>query len=153
MAQPSLRQHVPWRYRIPLYLLVAVLWGIGGALGVYWTDSEMPVMVRTAEAATPVVPAGGELRVEYTLERRRSCAVQSDRFIIDAQKVRFELPDLSIRAGLPLGPDHYVVPVDVKPEAAPGPAFYRTVTNYRCNPLQWIFPLAGGTRDIAFIIK
>lgn len=149
----GLKHHVPRRYRWMMYVCVAGLWFCGGALGIYAADNEMPVMVRTAEAATPIVSPGGELRIEYTLERRRSCEVWSDRFVVDARKVRFELPDLNIKAGLPLGPDHYIVPVEVKPEAAPGPAFYRTVTSYRCNPLQWIFPINGGTRDIPFIIR
>lgn len=152
MAQ-SLRHHVPRRYRLMLYLCVAGLWFCGGALGIYAADNEMPVMIRTAEAVTPVVSPGGELRIEYTLERRRSCEVMSDRFVIDAQRVRFEVPDLNIKAGLPLGPDHYIVPVEIKPEAAAGQAIYRTVTSYRCNPLQFLFPIRGGTRDISFLIR
>jgi hypothetical protein len=143
---------ITMKHRLTLYFSVFVLWILGGWLGSLAADRDLPVVIYTAEAATPIVSPGAELRIEYTLLRRRSCEVNSDRFIFDSQKTRFEVPDLNIRAGLATGPDHYVVPVNVKPETAPGPAIYRTITNYICNPLQRIWPIEGGVRDISFIV-
>lgn len=122
-------------------------------MGSLAADRDLPVVVYTAEASSPIVAPGSELRIEYTLLRKRSCEVSSDRFIIDSKKTRHELPDLNIRAGLDIGQDHYFVPVDVKPEVAPGPAVYRTITSYICNPLQRVFPISAGQRDISFIVR
>lgn len=153
MAQASLKEHVPLRYRLAVYLFVAVLWGLGGTLGYFATDREMPTVIISAEPVTPVVAPGGELRVDYVVRRHRSCAVTVDRFIIDRFNTRYELDDLNVNAGLPLGEDRFVQPVRVPPGVEPGPAKYRTSSTYTCNPLQRLWPITGGTRDIAFLVK
>lgn len=147
MAQISMK------HRMAIYFSVFVLWVVGGWLGSLASDREVPVLIYTAEASSPIVSPGSELRIEYTLLRRRSCEVSSDRFIIDSRKTRHELPDLNIKAGLDIGQDHYFVPVEVKPEVATGPAVYRTITSYVCNPMQRIFPIRAGQRDITFIVR
>lgn len=117
------------------------------------SDREQPIVVYSAEAMTPVVARGGELRVQYNLVGRCTCDVIIDRFVYDRFKTRFELPDTTIKAGLPLGEDHYVVPVRIPDDAEPGAAVYRTSSTYMCNPLQRLWPIVGGVRDIPFIIK
>lgn len=140
-------------YRLVFLFAILAAALVGGSSGVWLVDRDLPVVINSAETATPIVKPGGELRIEYTLLRKRSCEVTSDRFIIDAHKVRFELPDLNIKSGLQTGPDHYIVPVEVKPEAALGPATYRTITSYVCNPIQRLFPIEAGQRDINFVIR
>ena len=147
MAQVSLK------IRLFSWITVLALGLLGGWLGTQAADRDLPVVIYTAEASSPIVSPGSELRIEYTLLRKRSCEVSSDRFIIDSRKTRHELPDLNIKAGLEIGQDHYFVPIDVKPEVAPGPAVYRTITSYVCNPLQRMFPIAAGQRDIGFIVR
>jgi hypothetical protein len=75
------------------------------------------------------------------------------RFIIDKFKTRYELEDLNVNAGLPLGEDHFVQPVKVPLGVEPGPAVYRTTSTYICNPMQKFRPIVGGTRDISFLIR
>jgi hypothetical protein len=105
-----------------------------------------------SEAKSPVV-AGGELRIDYVVRRRRSCAVSVDRFVIDKLKTRYELEDLNVNAGLPLGEDRFVQRVRVPPGVEPGSAIYRTTSTYICNPLQRLWPIAAGTREISFVVE
>jgi hypothetical protein len=140
-------------YRLVFIFAILAAALLGGGSGVWLVDRDAPTIVYSAEAVTPVVPAGGELRVDYAVRRLRSCAVSVDRFIIDKFKTRYELPDLNVNAGLPLGEDRFVQPVRVPADVEPGPAIYRTASTYICNPLQKIWPIAAGARDIGFVIK
>jgi hypothetical protein len=83
----------------------------------------------------------------------KPCTVSVDGFIIDKFKTRYELDDLNVNAGLPLGEDRFVQPVRVPLGVEPGPAIYRTTSTYICNPMQKLWPIAGGTRDISFLIR
>lgn len=125
---------------------------LGGWLGTQAADRALPVVIYTAEASSPIVAAGSKLRIEYTLLRKRSCDVSSDCFIIDSRRTRHELPDLNIKAGLDIGQDHYFVPIEVKPEVTPGRPFTAR-SNYTCNPLQRMFPIAAGQRNIRFFVR
>lgn len=141
------------KYKFTLYFSVFVWCAFGMWLGTLAADREMPVVMYDVEALTPFVDPGGELKVEYAVFRRRSCEVQIDRFIYDSGKVRWPLLDTNINAGLPLGEEHYVVPVKIPEGAMKGPAFYRISPTYICNPLQRLWPISGGSRDVAFIIR
>ncbi|WP_441229393.1 hypothetical protein AB7828_03415 [Tardiphaga sp. 215_C5_N2_1] len=126
---------------------------VGGGAGVWVIDREIPTIIIAAEPVTPVVAAGAELRIDYVVRRHRSCAVSIDRFIIDRFNTRYELEDLNVNAGLPLGEDRFVQPVKVPQGVEAGPAKYRTSSIYVCNPLQRLWPITGGTRDINFLVK
>jgi hypothetical protein len=147
MAQGTVKYRVVF-----LFALVAAAL-LGGWLGALAADRDMPTIIYSAEPTNPIVAAGGELRVDYVVRRLRSCNVSIDRFVIDKFKTRYELEDLNVNAGLPLGEDHFVQPIRVPPDAEPGPAVYRTASTYVCNPLQRLWPITGGVRDINFIIK
>jgi hypothetical protein len=140
-------------YRLVFFFAILFAAVIGGGAGVWVTDRELPTVVLSAEPVSPVVAAGGELRIDYLVRRHRSCAVSIDRFIIDRFNTRYELDDLNVNAGLPLGDDRFVQPVKVPLGLEPGPAKYRTASIYICNPLQRFWPITGGTRDINFVIK
>lgn len=141
------------KHRIAFFVCVVSLSLLGGWVGTLAADREMPTIVYSAEPSKSIVPAGGELRIEYVVRRTRMCAVDVDRFIIDSDKVRFPLDDLQVRAGLALGEDRFIQPVKIPPEAVNGPATYKTISTYYCNPLQKLFPIQGGERSIHFVIQ
>ncbi|RYF40834.1 MAG: hypothetical protein EOO27_47150 [Comamonadaceae bacterium] len=140
-------------YRLVFIIAILLAAVVGGGSGVWLVDRELPTVIISAEPVAPVVAAGGELRVDYVVRRHRSCAVTVDRFIIDRFNTRYELDDLNVNAGLPLGEDRFVQPVRVPQGVEPGPAKYRTSSTYTCNPLQKLWPITGGTRDIPFLVK
>ena len=140
-------------YRLVFIIAILLAAVVGGGSGVWLVDRELPTVVISAEPVAPVVVSGGELRVDYVVRRHRSCSVSVDRFIIDRFKTRYELDDLNVNAGLPLGEDRFVQPVRVPEGVEPGPAVYRTASTYVCNPLQKLWPITGGTRDIPFLVK
>jgi hypothetical protein len=140
-------------YRLVFIFAILAAALLGGGSGVWLVDRDPPTIIYSAEAVVPIVPAGGDLRIDYVVRRLKPCTVSVDRFIIDKFKTRYELPDLNVGAGLPLGEDRFIQPIEVPPGVEPGPAIYRTTSTYVCNPLQRLWPITGGTRDIPFIIK
>jgi hypothetical protein len=140
------------KYRLVFLFALISAALMGGWLGALAADRDLPTIVYSAEPVTPIVAAGGELRIDYVVRRLRSCSVSIDRFIYDKFKTRYELDDLNVNAGLPLGEDRFVQPVKVPLGLEPGPAVYRTASTYTCNPLQRLWPITGGARDISFII-
>jgi hypothetical protein len=147
MAQGSVK------YRLVFLFALVSAALLGGWLGALAADRDLPTVVYSAEPVHPSVAAGGELRIDYVVRRIRSCNVSIDRFIYDRFKTRYELEDLNVNAGLPLGEDRFVQPVKVPLGVEPGPAIYRTASTYICNPLQRLWPIYAGTRDIGFIVK
>ena len=147
MAQGTLK------YNLTFIIAIVSMALFGGWMGTLAADRDLPTVVYSAEPVHPVVAAGGELRIDYVVRRLRSCSVSVDRFIIDRFKTRYELDDLNVNAGLPFGEDRFIQPVRVPLGVEPGPAIYRTASTYICNPLQRLWPITGGTRDIPFIVK
>jgi hypothetical protein len=140
-------------YRLVFIFAILAAALLGGGSGVWLVDRDPPTVIYSAEPVISIVPAGGELRIDYVVRRLRSCAVSVDRFIIDKFNTRYELADLNVNAGLPLGEDRFVQPVQVPLGVEPGPAIYRTTSTYICNPMQKLWPIAAGTREISFVVK
>lgn len=123
-----------------------------GWLGFMASDREPATVVYRMWPEPPVASAGQTVRFNYAAHRRRSCATHVDRFVFSSDGVRHVAPELSFPHGaLPVGADHYTVPLIVPENAAIGPATYRTVNCYRCNLLHALFPICE-TREIAFAI-
>ena len=125
---------------------------VGGWLGWLASDRDVPVKYQSSEAIT--VPRPGEvLRMKHVVWRDKSCQTTVYRLVFDKDGNRFIVPDLEFPAGvLPLGPDSFVAPVPISPEADSGPAVYRAVRKYRCNLLHWIWPITEGPFDYKFTI-
>lgn len=124
-------------WRIITFASVSV---IAATLGVWSSDHEPPTRLLKSEVLTPTVRPGGELRIHYTVQRFRSCRVHIDRILYDADRVRRDLEDLEYAAapGV-MGESSYTIAVTIPRNFAQGPARYREITTYFCNPLQMYF--------------
>lgn len=125
---------------------------VGGWLGVMASERHVPVKFQSSEVLNEPRP-GEVLRIKHTVRRDKSCRTTVHRLIFDKDGDRFIVPDLEFAAGvLPLGPDTFVVPIPISPEADPGPSIYRAVHTYRCNQLHWLFPIEPQPTDYRFTI-
>lgn len=137
-----------------------MIWRIGtlaivgitfGTLGMFMADRTPPTIVYAVDVLTPQVPPGGQLKVEYTVNRARSCATNVERILFDAQRVRVPLEDMEFKAAPgPMGPDKYISAVSIPTGFARGEAKYRVLTTYRCNPIHALWPITVLTADVSF---
>jgi hypothetical protein len=137
----------------PLPILLLIIFGMfGGWLGFMVNDRQVPVRFYATEVTNSPQP-GTALRVRSTVWRDKSCNTRVFRAIYDKDNRRFVTNDLDFPAGvLPIGNDTFVAPIPISLEAEPGPAVYRVHRKYRCNVLQWIFPVEDGPHDYQFTI-
>lgn len=132
-------------------LLLVAFWS--GIAGVMVSDRQLPVTVLSRRVLTPEVEPGGVLRIAYSIERSKACRTLAERLIIDADGTRHILPDLDFEALGNPGSDDFVSQVGVPINAAPGPAKFRAVTSYACNPVQrFIWPITVVAPDQNFVI-
>lgn len=135
-----------------------VTFGVAAALGTVlamWTvDRDPPIIVNSVEVETPVVQAGGLVRLHYIVRRFRDCSYISDRVILDSAKVRFVLPDISfIRPPGTLGMDDYRMILQLPTVIAQGPAIYRVTLRYECNVLHRWWPIVSRSADVGFTVE
>lgn len=127
---------------------------VGITLGMWAIEREPSTVMRRMEVVTPEVQPGGRLRIHYYVTRYKDCMIRIDRSIHDSQKVRYVLPDLDFtKAPGPIGEDDYVSETVIPNTLAEGPAYYRAITRYQCNPLHRFWPIVTGPTDLHFIIK
>lgn len=125
---------------------------VGGWLGWMASERAVPVKYQATEIINSPKP-GEPLRVKHVVWRDKSCETTVYRLIFDKDNDRFIVPDLEFAAGvLPLGPDTFVAPVPISPEADSGPATYRVLRKYRCNLLHLVWPITDGPFDHPFTI-
>lgn len=123
-----------------------------GMLGLWTAARDTPTVIVSATAEPDVVRAGEDLQIRYLIDRRESCPSTLERMVVDSAKVRFLLDDIDYKAAPgPLGRDEVVIRVPVSPTAAPGPAVYRAIVAYYCNPVHHFWPVTG-TREVRFTI-
>jgi hypothetical protein len=124
---------------------------ISGTLGFWTADKEAPTRINRVEVLDNAVPPGGTVRIRYHVNRVRSCPVQIDRILYDAQRSRTTLEDLTFAASPgPLGDDAYIVQLRVPNSFVEGPATYQTIARYECNPLQRLWPIIVQAPGVAF---
>lgn len=110
--------------------------------GSLWALDRTPPIDILASEADGFAMAEGTLFVRYTVERHRSCQLKVDRSIITSEQVRIELQDSDWAAAPgPMGRDTYKSEVIVPHRVPPGPSLYRVILQYRCNPLQALYPI------------
>ncbi|MGA0595595.1 hypothetical protein [Enterovirga sp. CN4-39] len=125
-----------------------------GILGLWVAQREPPVRILRATVLTPQVPPGGQLRIEYDVERVKSCGLRVDRLFYDKDRVRKPLEPLewNVDPGR-IGRDTLRVVVDVPRSFAEGRAIYRTIARYECNLVHRLWPIIPPSRDIEFEVK
>jgi hypothetical protein len=138
-------------------IVLAIFLMTVSALTGYWAqDRSPPVETHHIEAVNSPVPPGATLKIRYDITRHRVCHVRLQQFIFDGENTRFAVNTTDLPtdpAGL--GEEKYAVPVDIPTLASPGPARYRAVRSYTCNPLQFMldWPIPMITTDVAFEIR
>lgn len=126
----------------------------GGQLGYWVQDDVAPTTILRAEVI-PLKPyPGGEVHIRYFIRRYRSCNTRVERTLYDAKQLRIPLPERSFSASPgPVGDDSYVVSVPLMASISPGPATYRIITTYICNPFHNIWPIVVTSPDVHFTIR
>lgn len=139
-----------WAIRIIFWGgLGLICWQLG-----WWTADRTPptdMIERIVE--TPQVPQGGTLRVRAVFVPTKNCQIHADRFLIDRTDAIFPiLPPTDFAAGnAAIGlEESYVTRVHIPKEMALGPATYRAITTYWCNPIHHIWPITREPQDVRF---
>lgn len=138
-----------WLPRLVEMAFYAVILFGGGLLVSWYVEGEpRETLVRYVE--TPRVEPGGDLRIVVRDRIARHCAVTINRWIIDSAKVVHPLaPQAGHRS---VGIDVRTITNTVPVAAAPGEAIYRVRLDWRCNPLQRVWPRTIALPDLTFTI-
>lgn len=140
-----------WKWEMRLHRAIGI--SIACLLAYWAIDRANPAPnAQPPKLETPYVRNGDELKISYVVDRKRECPVVIYRTIIDATKVRWELETYNLASAGPVGHDEYTRAVVVPWKTADGPAKYRVVLVYTCNPLHTIVPLIVRLPDIDFEI-
>lgn len=127
--------------------------GTAGLLGVWAGDREPPTVSADLRPVSVEVPPGGELKVRYTVFRTRSCPLRVERMLFDSTGTRYILPSTEFSSAPgPLGNDSYISMVPLPINISPGPARYRAITIYKCNPIHSIWPIVAQAQDVEFMV-
>ncbi|MGU3495947.1 hypothetical protein ACLBXM_18045 [Xanthobacteraceae bacterium A53D] len=138
------------RWKIPTMIAFGAL---GAYIGTLIIDREPPVIVTSSQVLTPQVAPGDALKVEVEILRTRRCETTVDRIVFDAAGARHVLEPVQFSsAGGGRGEERYANLIPIPKDAAPGPARYRSIATYRCNPLHQPWPIVGEPREVAFEI-
>jgi hypothetical protein len=120
-----------------LTLLSAAILGIAGTLAWWAADRALPVEVLSSEVLTPRVRPGDKLVIRQRVRYLRNCAAHVDRAIFDSHTHREFLKDVDYDyPPLGLGTKTVTFEEDVPLFFGGGPAEYRALPAYHCNPLQ-----------------
>lgn len=137
-----------------LFMLFTALTLCAGAgiLGRWIGDRSEPSITERFEILTPEVKPGEELRIKFYVRRERTgCTITVYRLILDSQQARYVLTERFFPyAPGPVGEDTYITPVVIPDGIALGPALYRTMTTFACNPIQYVWPIDQHPLDIHF---
>lgn len=120
-----------------LGLVSASILGAAGTLAWFAADRSVPVEVLSSEVLTPRVRPGDKLVIRQRLRYIRNCSAHVDRVLYDSHTRREFLRDVDYEyPPLGLGTRTVTFEEDVPTNFGPGPAEYRALPAYHCNPLQ-----------------
>lgn len=142
-----------WRWALfGIFALAAQ--GAAVVLGIWVIDRDWPVVIENIRPLPPHPQPGQTMRLQLDIDRRRSCASNTDRWIIDALNTRFILPSHALQgAPGPLGRSTVVLPVEVPENAHMGPARYESQVTFACNPIHKMFPIYGDRIVVPFTVN
>lgn len=120
------------------------------------TDRDLPVTIKLMRVLPPLVAAGDEVNVEFTVMRNRLCTVRGEGYIFDGDKVRWPYPpsepkmlseDLEVE-------ESYAIKRKIPDNAAPGSSKYRVSLYYNCplNPMHLLWPITDVADSLTFEI-
>lgn len=117
---------------------------VGGTLGYWVQDRELPATIVNGHVLTPTVSKGDAVKILYTVNRTRVCRVRVEQSIYDAENVRYSPEDLIYvhdPSGLikEFGDDRIGMAVVIPKYFLEGKARHRAIRAYYCNPVHWWF--------------
>jgi hypothetical protein len=126
----------------------------GGIFGTWIVDRDPPTRVLSYIIDPPQgVGPGQELRIRYFIDRTDLCATHIDRVLLDSINTRFQLSDEDYAVGPgPIGLQNYIVVVRIPTDASSGAARLVSSVSFRCNPLQYIWPIRGDIVTVGIMI-
>jgi hypothetical protein len=123
-----------------------------GALGWMAADRAVPFKIITESVNRVTVRPGEYLERTVTYVQRKRCWIHSDRMLVDSQHGRHMLEPLEFQAGIgQVGVKQtYVLRIPIPPDMPFGIARFESATVYKCNWLQYIWPIYAPYRAISF---
>ena len=115
-------------------------------------DRSPPIDILDVQVLTPVVHPGEDLRIRYSIDRKRICNTTSYPVVIDGANVEYKYePDQRPAFGGVVVEDR-VVSRTILGAAVPGNARYRVVLEFRCNWTHNLWPIVVVLPDVPFVI-
>lgn len=108
----------------------------------YWLflDRAVPIEIDNYVLVESEVVPGGVIEVRVQLTRHRSCPAKINRYLTDSRDISFLIPPAARQITMN-GHDNITIRVSAPAGAASGPAEFWSEAEYRCNPLQWLWPI------------
>lgn len=123
---------------------------------IFW-DRSVPFENLHTFASPAIAHPGEKVNIVVTLMNvTRNCQGYVDRLIVDARGNIFYQGKFPLVYQYGSTPDrHFIKTVDVPTKAegvAVGPALYRSIPTFWCNPVQRLWPIQGKPMEVAFTI-
>jgi len=138
------------RIRLP-HLLPAHFIGMAFAalIGAYVFDAFVPPVVFDWEAVRPgdILP-GGNLIVDYSVTRMRSCPAIANRYVFRADGVGYPIQPVAVKAQPLAAHDFFTIKVPISPTALPGPAHFQLSVTFTCTLLGFLKSTTRSTGPI-----
>lgn len=117
-------------------------------------DRDPPIVVARAAMMTEGVQAGGDLRVSYLVNRRRTCSTIVYPILYDGENIRHVFEPEALPDPGDIGREVFTVRRRVPSGAEPGEARYRVTLQWRCpfNLFHHIWPVTMVLPEVPFTI-
>jgi hypothetical protein len=137
-----------------LGLICSAIISTAGLLAWFAADRAIPVEVLSSEVLTPRVRPGDKLVIRQRIRYARNCSAHIDRVLYDSHTRREFLRDVDYEyPPLGFGTRTITFEEDVPANFGPGPAEYRALPSYSCNPLQkYYWPITRPETVLGFQI-
>ncbi len=112
----------------------------GAAVSYWMIDRNGPTDLISMKVISPVY-AGRAMKVQYQVNRRRSCPREVERTITDSSGMTIKLGEQEAPVFNEAGYYEYVQTIRVPEMVQPGHGVYRVQIKDRCNPLHRWFPI------------
>jgi len=127
---------------------------IAAPLTFFALDRDAPIVVINSSAVSAEVAPGDELRVLYTISRRRICSTVAYPVIHDGKNIRHVFQPETLLDPGDIGREAFTVRRRVPNGAAEGEARYRVTLAWQCpyNLFHKLWPIVGVLPEVPFMI-
>lgn len=126
---------------------------VTAAAVVYWLalDRAPPITVDSYVLTTTDVEPGGVIEIRTQITRHRSCPASITRYLKDSRDIVFVIPPAARQITMN-GHDEITIRIPAPAGAVPGPAVLWSEAQYRCNPLQALWPIYARSPEVSLMI-